>query len=75
MAQAKLAYDPAPAAVAGANAQHDQSEAQLQFWIDCMGSPVLVAEKSSRAVSFSNKTAGNFFIPACRLLSDDRSMI
>lgn len=63
MAQAKLAYDPAPAAIKSADALHDQSEAQLKFWIDCMGSPVLVAEKSSRTVRFCNKTASNFFIP------------
>jgi diguanylate cyclase (GGDEF)-like protein len=63
MAKAKLAFDPALADVAGAEAQHDQSEGQLQFWIDCMGSPVLVAEKGARIVSFCNKTANNFFIP------------
>ncbi|MDH6266747.1 diguanylate cyclase (GGDEF)-like protein [Rhizobium sp. SG_E_25_P2] len=62
MAQAKRAYDPVQADVAGAEARCDQSEKQLDFWINCMGSPVLVVEKGSRVVSFSNKTAKNFFV-------------
>lgn len=62
MAKAKLAFDPASADVAGVEARNDQSESQLQFWIDCMGSPVLVAEKGVRVISFCNKIAQHFFI-------------
>jgi diguanylate cyclase (GGDEF)-like protein len=63
MAHAKRAFDPASADVATVEASPDQTASQLQFWIDCMGGPVLVAEKGSRTVSFCNKTAHDFFIP------------
>jgi diguanylate cyclase (GGDEF)-like protein len=63
MAKAKRAFDPALADVAGAEAQFDQSESQLQFWIDCIGSPMIAAEKGARIVHRCNKTALNFFRP------------
>lgn len=37
------------------------TEAELRFWIDCLGAPLLVVEKHSPTIRFANTTAEAFF--------------